>query len=60
VTVALLAGGAIIGYLALRQTGRQPAVASSAGPVSRPAAGDGAPAELSGAPAELSGARPGH
>ena len=73
VTVALLAAGAIIGYLALRPTGSQPAVAPAAGPVSQPVAGDDAPAgqsvadsalngaeaRLDEARAELSGARPG-
>jgi hypothetical protein len=73
VTVALLAAGAIIGYLALRSTGRQPAVAPAGGPVSQPAAGDEgrtghgvaapalerAEAGPTEARAELSGARPG-
>jgi hypothetical protein len=73
VTVALLAAGAIIGYLALRPTASQPAVAPAGGPVSDPAAGGGAlaghsvadpglnraEAALEEARAELSGARRG-
>jgi EmrB/QacA subfamily drug resistance transporter len=68
VTVALLAAGAVVGYLALRRAGDQPSAASAPRPASGPVAGDatrtgyGAPdpalgrAEvgLSGARAELS------
>ena len=56
VTVALLAAGAIISYLALRPTGSQPAVAPAAGPVSQPVAGGGAPAGQSVADSALNGA----
>jgi EmrB/QacA subfamily drug resistance transporter len=42
VTVALLAVGAVVGYLALRRAGGQPAAAPAVRPASEPVAGDAA------------------
>jgi predicted MFS family arabinose efflux permease len=51
VTVALLAAGTVVGYLALRRAGSQPGAVPSAQPASQPAASDAGPATPSAAAA---------